>query len=253
MWKTLFGCILRNMTIENVPESTDNKLLQTSLKNPLVGPINNVLFRITDYKEAVKAFYFEVVLSRHKCQKCGGGLKMSGKSECSCECGNRFDPTLAFQTSSCCEASLKLKTFHYACSKCQRTVPSQFLFDERLFDSTYFKEKMQESRRKKQEKREQMRKILAESRSGALQLTNDLDFNSIPGLFSDLDSFVGEGKESIASFLRDGEADFDIEAYRSHILSLLSWDRTYFSAIKPLSEDLRQDRISTKAWSRKAC
>lgn len=121
-----------------------------------------------EIKEQVKAFYFDVVLITCKCPKCEERLKMIGQSKCACPCGNIFDPTLVFQKSTCCNTNLIRKTFHYTCSRCHRIIPSRFLFDEKLFDKTYFREMMQESRKKAKKKKEEIRRLLDESRSDTL-------------------------------------------------------------------------------------
>ena len=100
--------------------------------NPLLKRFSLFNDRLFRFKEQAKSYYFEVMLSRHACPKCGGGLAMTGVSECSCEGGHSFDPTVDFQRSDCCNAALSRRTSHYVCSRCSRVVPSRFLFDERV-------------------------------------------------------------------------------------------------------------------------
>ena len=128
-------------TLPNIP-SLDRVLI----RNPLIHQINGILEYVDAYKEKVRDFYFRVLLSQHACPTCGDALHMTGVSECSCRSGHIFDPTVAFQPSPCCQARLIRKTFHYACSRCHKTVPSRFLFDERVFDAEYFREMMREHR-----------------------------------------------------------------------------------------------------------
>ena len=157
---------------------------------PLVGAMLRVQGRMADFKERVRTFYFEVILSPHQCPECGGRLKMTGQSLCSCSCGKTFDPTLEFQRSACCGTRLVRRTYHYACSRCHEVVPSSFLFDERVFDKEYFREMMREHRRRAREEREKMKKFLAESRSGTLLLTEEPRLESLDGLCEDLDAFI---------------------------------------------------------------
>lgn len=96
---------------------------------PLVGAMLNVQSRMSGLKERVKVYYFEVVLSPHPCPGCGGRLKMTGQSLCSCSCGKTFDPTLEFQRSACFGARLVRRTYHYACSRCHEVVPSRFIYE----------------------------------------------------------------------------------------------------------------------------
>ena len=185
-------------------------LVQEKLaNNPLLSEIKEVISRVADFKERVRSFYFEVVLSGYNCPECGGRLKMIGQSECACSCGKTFDPTTVFQNSSCCGSNLVRKTFHYACFSCNKTVPSRFLFDEKLFDKAYFQEMMKESRRKAKQKREEIRKLLAESRSGNMQFIEDPDLDSIPGLLNDLNDFIKQS-EDMGQYIFEIENNFHI-------------------------------------------
>ncbi len=213
------------------------------LQNPLIRSIKGVLSRVNNFKEKARSFYFEVILSQYRCPSCSGKLRMVGQGKCICSCGNSFDPTLAFQKSACCGAPLIKKTFHYACSHCHETVPSRFLFDERVFDREYFKEMMRESRRKAKEKRKEIKRILAESRSLDLHLMEEPDLDSIPGLMQDLNDFINEGASGLVFSSFETRSSFSIDDYRNHILSLLGWDSLSFSDIEPLIEERRQDRI----------
>jgi hypothetical protein len=217
-------------------------LPHASPDKPLLGEIERVIGRVANFKERAREYYFAVILSPHQCPQCGGRLRMTGQSECSCSCGNIFDPTLAFQKSHCCGSGLLRKTFHYACSRCNRIVPSRFLFAERIFHGAYFREMMRESRKRAKEKREEVRRLLAESRSGVFLLMDDPDIGSIPGLIQDLDEFIGQQRIGADESVFDTTAGFRIEHYREHILSLLSWDTVLFSDIVPLAEDCRRDR-----------
>jgi len=210
--------------------------------NPLLQ-INGILEYVHDYQTRVKTFYFEVLLSQYRCPKCGGQLYMAGQSECSCACEHRFDPTLAFQVSPCCMKTLTRKTFHYACSGCHKIVPSRFIFDERLFDAEYFREMMQDSRRRAMVKKEEVRKLLAESRSGELALTDDPDFDAIPELFKDLDLFMQNNAYQLSYGAFDLKSGFDMTPYRTHILSMLSQSPVRFSSISPIPGDNRLDKI----------
>ena len=116
---------------------------------------------------------------------------MIGQGQCSCDSGHVIDPTLTFQQSPCCNAKLLRKTFHYACSRCHQTVPSRFLFDERLFDKDYFRAMMRESRDRARKKREEVGRLLAGSRSDTLILLQEPNLESISGLKEALDGFVG--------------------------------------------------------------
>jgi hypothetical protein len=212
-------------------------------QNPLLKGISRVKAQINEFKGKAKRFYFRVLLTQYECPKCSGELTMTGQSQCSCSRGHAFDPTLAFQKSDCCEAGLVRKTFHYACSKCGKTVPSRFLFDERIFDKIYFKEMMRESRTRAKRKGEEIKKLLAESRSGALQLTEAPSLEAIPGLIQDLNDFVGTGSAQLLAGAFNTDSGFRMGDYRKHILSVLDPGELCFSDIPPLIDDNRLDRV----------
>jgi len=194
------------------------------------------------YRQKVLTFYFDVMLSGVKCPACGGRLEMTGQSECTCTCEKVWDPTVEFQKSSCCGAGLVRKTFHYSCSKCHAVVSSRFIFNERVFDKEYFREMMRESRNRKERKREEIRRLLAESRSKTLVFIEEPELDTIPGLVSDLNEFIlGEDLELSDTFFENGDI-FNIEKYWSHIQSRLGWDPVHFSEIPSLDNDGRKDR-----------
>lgn len=211
--------------------------------NPLIEAIRRVLIRVESLKKRGRSFYNEVVLSPRQCPVCGGQLRMISQSKCACSCGNIFDPTVAFQQSRCCGADLVRKTFHYACSKCNKTAPSRFIFDEKLFDAVYFRDMMRKSRKKTQKKKEAIRLFLAESRSNTLQLLEEPHLESIPGLIRDLDDFVNEGAKEVCHFVFDAPTDFRMNDYHDHIISNMGWSEKCFSNIPPLIDDQRRDRV----------
>lgn len=221
----------------------DDCLQASHSNNPLLLDILDVIRRVENFKENVRSFYFEVLLLPHACPTCGFGLRMTGLSECACLQGHVFDPTTTFQISACCQAKLVRKTFHYACSCCHKTVSSRFLFDERVFDAEYFREMMRGSRSHARERREEIRRLLAESRSGTLSLMDELQLEAIPNLIQDLDEFILGNPIPMCMDVFDPKSDFNLAAYRSHILTLVE-DRTMlFSAISPLMDDYRRDRV----------
>lgn len=220
----------------------DSRLFERINNNPLVHEISGVLGRVKNFKDRARQFYYEVLLSAFSCPVCGGRLNMSKPGECVCSCGNVFDPTLAFQKSTCCGTQLVRKTFHYACARCHQTVPSRFIFDEKVFDKNYFREMMRESRKKAKQKREEIRRFLAESRSRALPMVEEPDLESIPGLLQDLNDFIRKSNEmSVLPFYI--ESSFNMNDYRKHILAILNWNRMLFSNITPLINDSRRDKV----------
>ena len=102
---------------------------------------------------------------------------------------------------------------------------------------------MQESRRRVKERREKIKKLLAESRSGSLPLMEDPHLESIPGLIQDLNDFIQSDSAQMSQSCFDAKPGFDLNNYRDHILSILSWDCMLFSDISPIIEDCRLDKI----------
>ena len=212
--------------------------------NPLVRGIQQVQKHVDDFRNKARSFYFDVILSAVKCPQCQGRLHMCGQSQCQCECGLTLDPTLEFQISPCCGAKLNRKTYHYACFSCGKTVVSRFVFNERVFDAAYFKEMMRVSRERKQRKREEIRQLLAASRSDRLELMVVPDLDTIPGLVTDLDEFINSQTETHQDFETGLRDTFDMADYRYHILAGLGWNPVGFSEFAPLNDDRRRDR----AW-----
>jgi hypothetical protein len=135
------------------------------------------------------------------------------------------------------------KTYHYVCSHCQKTVPSRFLFDEKVFDKAYFQEMMRESRQRAKKKKKMVRQLLADSRSGVLEITETPDLESLPGLVEDLNNFIGAEPTAMDQVVLDERPEFRMDDYRAHIDSILSWDCILFSEIAVLIEDIRSDKI----------
>jgi len=226
---------------DQFPATADDNQ-KPNISNPLLQ-INGILDYVEAYRARVKAFYFEVLLSQYRCPRCGGPLHMTGQSECSCVCGNTFDPTAAFQVSPCCQVKLIRRTFHYVCSRCYEIIPSRFLFDERLFDAEYFREMMRDSRSRAMAKKEEIRRLLAESRSGTLTLMDEPNFAAIPELLNDLDSFIHDNDYHLSDETFDLKSDFNMASYRTHILSLLNRSHLRFSDISSLTSDNRRDKV----------
>jgi hypothetical protein len=181
---------------------------------PLVSVILCVRGGMADFKERVRTFFFDVVLSPHPCPVCGGRLKMKGQSLCSCSCGKRLDPTIAFQRSPCCGANPLRKTFHYARAECHEMVPSRFIFEESVFDSAYSREMMREHRRKAREEWDAMKRFLAESRSGTLLLSDEPLLESLDGLTEDLDAFIQGFDFTPSESGFEAKSTFSMEQYR---------------------------------------
>ena len=210
--------------------------------NALLDGLGLVVGRLEVLREWVRAYYYEVLLSGHACPDCGGRLVMTGPGRASCEaCHSSLDPTVEFQQSPCCGASLVFRRAHYACRQCGAPVPSRFLFDERLFDAAYFSGRMRESRERRRLEIEELRRRVAESRSGELLASDVPELDSIPGLADTLDSL----SRSAFSFGETGCWDDDpfvMDAYREVIWRGVCEDAVLFSQLPALNGDPRRDR-----------
>jgi hypothetical protein len=157
-----------------------------------------------------------------------------------CVCGLSFDPTLQFQRSPCCDAVLTKKVLHYACSACGRIVPSRFLFDEKLFDQEYFRERMRLTRERRQRQDALMREMLRIARSDVLILLDDIALSALPGLSEDLDQLCGSTPFVVEAWRCDEAPTY--EQYCRHISQYLS-RAILFSAVAPLFSDERWDKV----------
>jgi len=187
-----------------------------------------------------RKFYYMVVLLGHRCSKCNGKLSMIAESGCRCQsCGYEFDPTVEFQRCSKCGGKPVLRVRRYYCKDCNSEVISRFLFDTLPFEREYFKAKMAESRQRKKERRERVRKMLAESRSADLPL-QIADLNGMPGLVEALNSLTA-GLDT--GFTVQTHDEFDLGHYERHIKAHIGDLPVNLLDIPPLSENGRKDVI----------
>jgi len=187
-----------------------------------------------------RRFYYLVMLLGYRCPKCNASLTMVKEGRCRCDaCKYEFDPTVTLQTCSKCGGVPVLRVRRYQCSHCGSNIESAFLFDGIVFNAEYFRRKVAESRQRKQEKTEQVRKMLAECRSGPLTLTAT-GLDSVPGLVEVLNSLTRGVEADVPLELK---SRFDIDRYQTHIRSALIEGPTRLREIAPLAEDLRLDLI----------
>lgn len=192
------------------------------------------------YAERARLFFYTVMLAEHRCPTCGGRLTMRSESRCSCtSCGHEFDPTIAFQTCQSCGGQPHLRVRRYACTRCRTEIPSRFLFDGLVFDAAYFRQRMTESRQRRRDLRERVRRMLADSRSGVVH-PPAADLGSVPGLLSALDALTSM-RDATPAY--DSRQRFDLARYQSHVEAHLRALPISMGEIPPLGEDARLDRI----------
>jgi hypothetical protein len=192
------------------------------------------------YVNKVRRFCYWVMLLGCRCPKCNGGLSMIAEGKCRCNvCEFEFDPTVEFQRCSVCSGVAILNVRRYRCRDCDNDIRSKFLFDGVVFDGEYFRERMAESRQRKKEQRERVRKMLAESRSDTLPL-KAFDLDAVPGL---LDALNGLTTDLDVGFEVRGRDDFDLRRYETHIQAHIQDFPMSLMDIPPLSENRRRDVI----------
>jgi len=192
------------------------------------------------FLQKARRFFYSVMLIGHRCPKCNGSLAMVSEGTCRCvSCGKEFDPTLTFQRCSACGGVPVLRVRRYQCRDCGADIISKFLFDGLVFDPDYFRQRMEESRKRRKEQREQVRQMLAESRSGDLPLDH-ADLGSVPGLVDALNALSAGMDEAIAVEARE---KFDLKAYESHVQAHIHDLPLSLTDIPPLSENPKKDLI----------
>jgi hypothetical protein len=190
--------------------------------------------------EHTRRFCYEVMLSAHDCPQCGGRLEMVRESWCECrECGHAFDPTLMFQRCPSCESRLRLRICRYICRYCGRDVPSRFLFDGIVFDRDYFRQKMAESRERRQQRQADRQRLVAENQSPPAAPCR-LDLESVPGLLEALDVLTCVPDLAAWAPLIQG---FDLQRYEAHLSKCIGRGEQRFDDLPGLDENPRLDRI----------
>ena len=165
---------------------------------------------------------------------------MVGEGLCRCRsCKFEFDPTVAFQRCSICGSTLEIQLQRYRCKVCGNDIASRFLFDGLVFDKQYFRQKMAKSRQQRKQQRERVRKMLAESRSGNLQLPV-ADLSAVPGLEEALNGLTTDLAELVPWVPQEG---FDLKRYQSHIQAHIRDFPISLDEIPALGKDTRKDRI----------
>ena len=199
--------------------------------------------RVAGLMEKVRWLCYAVVLFQKECPGCGSqSLEMLRDSWCQCRaCGHECDPTLLFQTCPDCDSRLTKRIYHYWCPHCRSTVRSFYCFEAKVFDADYFCEMMRESRARKEARIEELRTLLAGTRSSPLipDCPMDVGFSELQG---DLDRVVGIPFAGFTDTILK-RPNFDMDLYRRHILGLVQGCVVNFDGISALVQDARLDRV----------
>jgi len=196
---------------------------------------------VTAFAERARRFYHSVMLMGQACPGCGGRLAMIREGLCRCHaCDCELDPTIAFQRCSECGGEPELKIRRYSCKQCGAHVPSRFLFNGLVLDADYFRKKMVESRQRKADRLETVRRMLAETRSLPLGHADPIQLDTVPGLKEALDGLIGGLEWQTRPDLAGG---FDLKRYQRHIQAHLGTVPLSLSEVPLLGEDARKDLI----------
>jgi len=205
----------------------------------IIALAHEMVHTVEVFIQKARRFFYSVMLMGYVCPKCKGTLMMAGEGKCKCEsCSYEFDPTIEFQRCYECNGKPVLLIRRYHCQHCANEIQSRFLFEGLVFNPEYFKQKMAESRKRKEQKREEVRKMLAESRSDVLDL-DQLDLNSVPDLVEALNQLTNIPENLDI----DTKTGFDLRRYERHIKDHLQENPVNLTDIPPLSENLRKDLI----------
>jgi len=192
------------------------------------------------FVQKAKRFFYSVMLLAHSCPSCHGSLIMIAESKCRCTtCSFEFDPTVQFERCLNCGGEPVLRIRKYQCSKCHSDIMSKFLFAGLIFNADYFRQKVTESRERKKEQRERVRKMLAECRSSDLSLEG-IQLDAVPGLLETLNSLTQDNDEAFKVEQRDA---FDLERYEMHVRNHLQDFPLSLDQIPQLIENGRKDLI----------
>ena len=206
----------------------------------IVGMSFSLAERVTRWAEQARRFFYAVMLWDHACPDCGGALAMVKDGKCQCEkCGKEFDPTVEFQRCMACGGQTMLSIRRYRCRQCGADVPSRYLFEGLVFDAEYFRQRMVESRQRREELREQVRKMLANSHSLPIGPV-EADLGQIPGLLEALNRLT---MDLPVSDWPQPRREFDLARYEAHLQAHVGPIAVAFDRLPPLTEDSRQDRI----------
>jgi hypothetical protein len=110
-----------------------------------------------------------------------------------------------------------------------------------VFDADYFREMMRESRERREAKVEEMRKLLADSRSAPLSPYADHD-TDLSAFAADLDAVVSV-PVTIEQHAALNRPVFDMAVYRRHILDLVEGCIVDFDGISAVVQDGRLDKV----------
>ncbi|MEM1354996.1 MAG: hypothetical protein AAGH88_08945 [Planctomycetota bacterium] len=213
---------------------------------------DRLLEAVAHYRGLARDYYYQAILSGYACPKCKAALHMIGESRCRCgACGHEFDPTPVFQRCGICGGIPRLNVRRYQCQSCGADVASRFVFDGIVYDADYFREKMAESRQRKQDERQSAQERHADtvvSNASSSWEPATIDLAASTGLLDALNGLTGQARAEVDTWLKLAgafeDATFDLDAYQNHIQAHLRPFETCFEDIPALLPDHpKLDRI----------
>jgi hypothetical protein len=119
-------------------------------------------------------------------------------------------------------------------------VPSRFVFDGRVFDREYFRQRMAESRERNRAVQERAPPRQVALRSDALPQP-PAQLSAVPGLAEALNGLVGVPE--IAAWLPLIREGFDFNRYQTHLQAHIGPIEVCFDDLPSLDNNARMDRI----------
>lgn len=211
-------------------------------EDPLTWGIREIDRRVAALILEARALFYEVMLFLKPCPTCGSLTLLmvrDGQATCS-RCGCQCDPTVVFQTCSTCDAALIRRMYHYFCPACRTPVRSHYCFDVKVFDAEYFRDRMEESRTRKCERVEKIKAALLNCRSPVFSPADEPPVTVPMDMASALESVLAQPAPTICDPV--GGPRCDLNAYRSHLLELVTGCVVQFDGVSPLIADARVDR-----------
>ena len=204
--------------------------------------IREIERRVTALIREARILFYEIMLFLKPCPACGCPTLVmieDGQAICSA-CGQRCDPTVAFQTCPGCDRHLLRRVYHYVCPSCRMPVHSHYCFDTKVFDATYFREKMTESRARKRERAEKIKTALLDSRSRVCVPDDEPPVVIPVGMATALADVLVQPVPEVQEHPTGPR--FDLSEYRAHLLDLVTGCVVQFDGVSPLITDRRVDR-----------
>lgn len=171
-------------------------------------------------------YFYRLALHGLSCPSCHRHnlfMLREGRYRCR-DCGQAGDPTITFQGCPTCDGKPALAFRRYRCRQCGEMISSRFLYDGIVYDPDYFRQKMAESRERKQRERKitnEKQAARAWLRSGHAGHAMTIDLSQAPGLTDALNALVGGACVEQLTWVRES---FEVAAYERHILDVLEPD-----------------------------